>query len=320
MIEKFVSELRNKRIAKLALLTLVIIGVFLAVFLVFSKEPEPTGEFDKERSSDDLKTKEVYWLNGPFAEYEDNNVITAEYYIAVAEDEIFVLSTGRYNDTEIPIYGEDIMGDEIDSAEPVLIQGKGEYIEGDLRTYSAEYYNEVSGEEILTADNLDTVFGAYYLDTTNKGNNEALNMWLFIGIILIVFLIIFAAVSFKDNKTLIKDLRAYEEKGQLTTCEEDFLNAKNNYDKKLKIVLSDRYLYNFKTNLYIIPLNEIINVYGCCIINNKIQNQEFIAIETKNDAVYYIAPKAREKNNRAVDALRENLRQKAKENSDDYLI
>jgi len=308
-MKKFISGLRNKKMAKIVVLALIAIVASIVALAAFSKDPEPNGVFNKERSSSGLKTMEVYFLDGPFAENIDTS---AEFFVAYTEDDVFVLSADKYSG-KIPVYGEDITESDLESLEPVLIEGRTEYMEEELKTYLMGFYNEI------TADNLEENFGAYYFDTTYR-SDDSIPMVLFFAAIVVISLLISAIIILTSHRKLMKGLRAYEENGLLAACEGDFLSAKDNYDKKLKIVLSRRYLYNFKTNLLIIPLDEIINAYSCSIINNKIQNQEFIAIETNHDAVYYITPKRRAKQDNAVDTLRDRLRQIARENNDGYHI
>lgn len=312
-MNKFILELKRKRLVQLSKIAFIMVGVFVVFFLMFFKETNVYEEFDKDRRSSKTTIQEVLFLIGPFAEFEENNVVKKRLYIAITEYDTFILSTGKNNNTGVPVLGEDITEDEIDSVQPVTIKGRGERFEYETETLLMEFYNELTGDYLELTDP-HIIFGWYYLDTNNTGHNGFYTL-LFLELVIGIILIICAYTTIKYNQRLMSVLKVYEENGILAECEEDFINYKNTYNKILKIVLSKRYLYCFKPDLLIIPLDEIVNVYGCCIINNEIQTFEYIAIETEYGSTYHIAPKSRERKNYIIDGFREQLKKTVKENN-----
>lgn len=307
----------------MTLIGVIVIAIFGAGYLVlFTKEPAAQEEFNSAARASEVTTKEVYCLIGPFADMVVDNVVKESFYIAVTEDEWIVLKTGKSNNTGVPILWEDIEEDDMDSLTPVTVKGKGEYMEEDINELLAEYYNELVGQNEVTAKNVDIIFGTYYLNTTDLSGSrgEAFSMMLVILIIVSVILIIIIIVDSRNNKNLMKGLKVYEESGKLAEYDEDFINAKSDYNKKLKVLLTKKYLYSLKTDLLIIPLDDIINVYGCCMINNQINEQEFITLETKSGSRYFMLPKQRERSHKDIDTFREQLKEIAKENSYDSRI
>jgi len=319
-MRNFILELRRKKLILLLVTGFIIAVLLSAAFILPTKEPASPETFNPRMSANEVRTTDVYYLLGPFAVSEEDNVVRENLYIAITEDELIVISTGRINDTGIPIYGEDISEEDIDDLSPVKVKGSSEYMGDDINALLADFYNELIGENVADTYNVDKVFGSYYLDTDYSGTNNTLIMWIFWPLVVGIIVITLIIVELRNSKKLINDLKVYEESGKLAEYEEDFLSAKGDYNKKLKVLLTKKYLYSLKTNFLIIPLDDIINVYGSCMINNEINKQEFIAIETKSGSRYFILPKLRESNHQGIDAFRDQLKEIAKENSYDYRI
>lgn len=102
-------------------------------------------------------------LSESFA-YMENG--TEEYYFAVDTDGYIsvVMIKGKPGQAVQELI--DFTYDEREEAAPVVFRGKAEKIPADLRALVPSAYNKIFATDLLTADNMDTYVGAWYLDSS----------------------------------------------------------------------------------------------------------------------------------------------------------
>lgn len=312
-MEKLIKELKKGQMTAIFISMIMVIAILLVGVYQIQKQKTAKGEFNKNRKSEDTVSVNLYYLMGPVAEAKEGSNVTKECYIGIGEDEAYVILTAENNRTGVPIYDENMTEEEIDNLKPVTIVGKSKKIETDLAKYLISTYNEIEDEDVMTLSNYTNVFGKYCLDTdTASEDNELAYALFFIDVIIVIIVIISFSAKNKENKKIKEKINEYKESGEIEEFDKDIENSKSNLNKKLKVLITDKYIYNFKGELYVIPIDKISNAYTSCIMNNEISKFDYIAIETKENETYFIAAKERNKKNKNFDKLLNEIKGKIK--------
>lgn len=311
-MEKLLKGVKSR--SKAGIIIVFLIGIVFVGVGVYSMRPkeqdvEDIKAFDKDSYSSDLSAIEAYYLIGPVASDSQEGI---DCYIAVGEEEIYAIVTGKTNETGLPVITENTTDEEIENFELVKTAGKPVKIDNKLATILANTYNELEGEEVLDLTNYNLVYGKYYLDTKVKSEGDGYTYLYFIlAAIFLISGIIMISGNNKQNKKIKEKIEELRQSGELEKYNADIeAFGEDKYNKQLKTLLTDNYLYSINDNVTIVPIKEIINAYSCCIIDNKITNFDYIAIETKGDKTYYVAQKAKDAKNKNFDNLLLQIKEK----------
>lgn len=312
-MENLIKKRKNGQYITILILIIIIVAILLLGINELIAQKDPKGEFNKLKSSEDIVSTDIYYMLGPVAEYKQGSTTKKECYIGIGKDDMFVVVTDKNSKIDVPIYSEDMTDEDINNLQPIKIVGKTEKIETELARYLINAYNEMSDKNKMTLANYSSVYGKYYIDTdtSDKGGEFAYVLFV-IAVIFVVILIIYISAKGKENKKINKKIAEYKESGELEIFNEDIENAESKFNKRLKVLVTDKYIYNCAEDLYVIKIEEIVNAYTCCIIDNKISNSDYIAVETKDGTTYFIAAKPRDKKDKMFDKILGEIKEKIK--------
>ena len=305
-LENKVNKVKNanKKVGIIAL----IIAVILVVIGISSKPDKETWEeFDGMDSGDYYQT-EIYYIVGPFAEYTENGKVTENLYCAeTAEGMLILVKTGKT--TNLPILGEDVTEENIDSVEPVKVYGYSEKLEDELAGFLVDFLNEGEDEEFFTTSNYADYFGSCYLDTKNQGEEISIVCYVFAVIAAIVGVI--GLTSKAKSKEADNTLNKLEDQRLLDNFRNEYTKENIEEYKKIHVELTPNYLVSYIPSFRVIPFSDITNAYQSNMINGKYEGKfRYIAIETKNNEKYYIAQKLLNKNNEQFDEVLQKIKSK----------
>ena len=146
-MEEFEKKLKKaqKGKSKTGVLFLLLAIVLLVIGVLQSNtDKESWDTFDGLNSGEYYKA-EILYLIGPFAEYTEGNRVVAELYTAITKDDEYIL-VGTKPNTELPLLGEDVTQENIDSLEPVTIYGYATYTYTHPQLLRIEYLEGVRAQ------------------------------------------------------------------------------------------------------------------------------------------------------------------------------
>lgn len=308
--EKKCKKIKKKN-TKLGCFFIVLAIILIVIGISAIPEDKSTWTKFDGLETDKYQQANIYYLIGPFAEYEKEGVIEKQLYTAITtENEYILVETGE--NTELPILGEDVTEENINSIEPVTIYGYGKKLESDVETYLVKFWNSIYGEEIFTTSNYIQYFGFSYLDTEDQGDTTSVICYIF-GIIFAIVAILIFAGNKKNKKEVETIIKVLAEDGKLEEIENEFSNYEINEYKKIKLDVIQNYIISYEPKLLIVPFADIINVYHSNMINGQYQPFMYIALETRNNEKYYIAQKQLDTKNPQFEEALEKIKSKVKQ-------
>ena len=269
----------------------IILGIIAAIFVVLGLMQSNTDYVQFDPFDKGYASLDVVYVMGPFAEKTEDSK-TIEFYIAEAKDEGWYI-IGTDTKSTLPVYGSDVMDDDIASLASTTVKGKSKEIPSELASYLIDYFSGTGAD--LSMLNYNQYFGDHYLDTTESAWEEGAVFYI-IAVICAVILIILVAVNAKKKKDIKKQLCTLEENGQLGAIFQDFSSGQRIFAKKLKLATAGRYVLDFNTpknGFEVIPLTNVNNVFKCNMIQEQPTTTNYIALETTEGARYLIAPSAK---------------------------
>lgn len=293
---KFDEKIKNVKKTKRtgAYICLVVAVIFIMLGMLLGNDDKDLWEKFNENSNENQYCKtNISYLVGPFAEVTEDGQVTERLYIAFYEKKNyvknFIVSVGKY--TDLPIWGEDITEENIDNIKPVTIYGCSKEIEKETAEILVEFANELYETNEVTLSNYDEYFGKYYLDTTDQ--NEGMDIAFYIiGVLFGSIALISIFSNKKTNKNANEILKKLEENGDLQVFKEEYEKDSTIEYNKIKIAITENYIFSYSNEILIIPFSDIINAYYSNMIDGVYQQFRYIALETKSGKKYYIAQKA----------------------------
>lgn len=309
-LEKKFKQRKNSG-SKVGWFFLIIAIIVLVIGISQSNtDKDSWATFDRVNSGEYYKA-EIYYLVGPFAEYTEDGKVTEQLYSALTTNDVYILiKTGK--NTKLPVVGEDVTAENIDSLEPITIYGHGEYLESNLARYLVEFWNEVYDEDYFTMSNYEQYFGAAYLNTKDQGEGTSVGCYIFAAVFGVMALMILLSDR-KNNKNISNTLKKLEDEGKLEALKNEYSKETVQEYKKLNLELTENYLINYVPELVVVPFADIVNVYHSNMINGVYQPFMYIAVETRNNEKYYVAPKQLDGKNLQFDEALEKIRSKVKQ-------
>ena len=305
-LENKVKKVKNAN-KKGGIIALIIAVVLVVIGISSTPNKENWEEFDPMNSGDYSQT-EIYYLIGPIAECTEDGKVTENLYCALTTEEQFiVIKTGK--NTDLPVWGEDVTEENEGSIEPVKAYGYSKELEEELAKFLIEFWNEGYEEEFLTMSNYDEYLGSCYLDTKDQGEGTSAVCYIFGAMAAIVGIVML--MSKRQSQNADNVINKLDDNRLL----DDFRNeyTKDNIEeyKKIKVETTPNYLVSYYPTFTVIPFSNITNAYHSNMVNGKYEGTlRYIAIETKNNEKYYIAPKPLNQNNEQFDEVLQKIKGK----------
>lgn len=269
----------------------VILGIIAAFFVVLGLMQGNKAYVPFDPDEKGYASLDVVYVMGPFAEKRADSK-TMEFYIAEAEDEGWYI-IGTDTKSTLPVYGSDVMDDDIASLTPTTVKGKSMEIPSELASYLVDYFSDTGAG--LNMLNYSEYFGDHYLDTTTSVSEESIVFYI-IAAVFAVIAFILLSVTGKKKKDIKKQIQELEQNGQLGAIFQAFSSGQRIFAKKLKLAAAGQYVLDFNTpkdGFQVIPLTNVNNVFKCNMIQEQPTTTNYIALETTAGERYLIAPSAK---------------------------
>lgn len=266
--------------------SMLVIGIILFVvfmglgLLIYSGEVNAEYEVLTKNTSENVYAKlNVSLLDSAFAK-ETLDGKEKDYYIAFDEnDNPFIIVLNKSGLESLRKIQEYTLSEtEIEKPNPVMVYGNVLKSDTEVFKYLQEFLKDEDGNT-YTIDELKSVVGENYLDTTWDNKEEGIFALILFGVFSLSGLILIV-VYFVRNK---KSKKILEECGrELEKIEEDVKSGKGIHNKKCKVYLTDRYLLSYAGGVKLIELNDIVWVYPFITKQNGITTSKSIYVVTNN--------------------------------------
>lgn len=273
--------------------SMLVIGIILFVvfmglgLLIYSDEVNAEYEVLTKNTSENVYAKlNVSLLDSAFAK-ETLDGKEKDYYIAFDEnDNPFIIVLNKSGLESLRKIQEYTLSEtEIEKPNPVMVYGNVSKSDTEVFKYLQEFLKDEDGNT-YTIDELKSVVGENYLDTTWDNKEEGIFALILFGVFSLSGLILIV-VYFVRNK---KSKKILEECGrELEKIEEDVKSGKGIHNKKCKVYLTDRYLLSYAGGVKLIELNDIVWVYPFITKQNGITTSKSIYVVTNNGKSNVIA-------------------------------
>lgn len=266
--------------------SMLVIGIILFVvfmglgLLIYSGEVNAEYEVLTKNTSANVYAKlNVSLLDSAFAT-ETLDGKEKDYYIAFDEnDNPFIIVLDKSGLESLRKIQEYTLSEtEIEKPNPVMVYGNVSKSDTEVFKYLQEFLKDEDGNT-YTIDELKSVVGENYLDTTWDNKEEGIFALILFGVFSLSGLILII-VYFVRNKKSKKILEEYER--ELEKIEEDVKSGKGIHNKKCKVYLTDRYLLSYAGGVKLIELNDIVWVYPFITKQNGITTSKSIYVITNN--------------------------------------
>ena len=266
--------------------SLLVIGIILFVvfmglgLLIYSGEVNAEYEVLTKNTSANVYAKlNVSLLDSAFAK-ETLDGKEKDYYIAFDEnDNPFIIVLNKSGLESLRKIQEYTLSEtEIEKPNPVMVYGNVSKSDTEVFKYLQEFLKDEDGNT-YTIDELKSVVGENYLDTTWDNKEEGIFALILFGVFSLSGLILIV-VYFVRNKKSKKILEEYGR--ELEKIEEDVNSGKGIHNKKCKVYLTDKYLLSYAGGVKLIELNDIVWVYPFITKQNGITTSKSIYVVTNN--------------------------------------
>lgn len=290
IFDKKVKQIKNKRIPLAIFVLIIAFMIFIYAIIQFIPKDIEYVEFNKHEKEGSYARTIVYYLMGPIVQVKNpNDGSMSGYYVAVGKEKnLFIIRLNMEN-IEIPILGKDIEKDAIDLLEGREVVGNVKLSSSSLKSALNISLNTIFNEEIANNSSYEKVFGAYYLDTIEEVENNAIKL-----LIVSAFFAIIGALYILINKRIKTNVDINIEqlklKGKLDEVINEFESGQLINYKKLKVSLSTNYIFSYSVGLDIIDIRDIKEVSTSKKTFGSYDKNKYIIITTKDNIEYYIAP------------------------------
>lgn len=266
--------------------SMLVIGIILFVvfmglgLLIYSGEVNAEYEVLTKNTSENVYAKLIVSLLDSAFATETLDGKEKDYYIAFDEnDNPFIIVLDKSGLESLRKIQEYTLSEtEIEKPNPVMVYGNVSKSDTEVFKYLQEFLKDEDGNT-YTIDELKSVVGENYLDTTWDNKEEGIFALILFGVFSLSGLILII-VYFVRNKKSKKILEEYER--ELEKIEEDVKSGKGIHNKKCKVYLTDRYLLSYAGGVKLIELNDIVWVYPFITKQNGITTSKSIYVITNN--------------------------------------
>ena len=273
--------------------SLLVIGIILFVvfmglgLLIYSGEVNAEYEVLTKDTSENVYAKlNVSLLDSAFAT-ETLDGKEKDYYIAFDEnDNPFIIVLDKSGLESLRKIQEYTLSEtEMDKPNPVMVYGNVSKSDTEVFKYLQEFLKDEDGNT-YTIDELKSVVGENYLDTTWDNKEEGVFALILFGVFSLSGLILIIVYVVR-NKKAKKILDEYGK--ELEKIEEDVNSGKGIHNKECGVYLTDRYLLSYANGLRLIELMNIVWIYPFITKQNGITTSKSIYVVTNNGKSNVIA-------------------------------
>lgn len=256
------KKLANR--GKLALICVLIAGILLIAFLgLCIYEAAKPDKAVRYVPGDTLEPGQCLFVpvqlaDVQFASYSDGG--DEGFYLVFSSDmtaEGYVVYGGKELDEALLPYQDYAFGQSSTPPAPLLLTGYPQAIPLDLKPFILEECEYLFGEQLITEENFNSIFGAYYLDTTSNPTADAMFVfWFFIIAIVAITLILLrkdakADAVTKDTCSRLAPQTLQQAADELAL---DVLTLEH-----LAIRLTRHFLISYRGGLQLVPLAELVS-------------------------------------------------------------
>ena len=292
-MNKLLERKPNKRlhIILIVLMVITIIGGLLGYLLennIISNDKKNVQTFNPFNAGSDYSKLTPEYLSDEFAtEYDDS----VNYLFAIDKDNNSYIVAVKANDMDqykdLIDYTYSTTGN---APAAVTLQGTPRKIDSEITNLAVDSFNTFCDSDVVSTSNFNSVFGDYYLDTTQlpSGNYTFMSVCIFLFLVcafIYIYLMDRERKSFKLRKSTLEkfDNTAIKEVDkEINESISIFFNPQNLY-------CTSNYIISTARGFDIIHLSEIKHVYGCIYGNNQKKPTSSIVVVTNDDIKHEIA-------------------------------
>lgn len=282
---KLKKQSRNYIIGITALSLISIIFIVVGIYFGTRDLGDPISfsEIVMDSSKQDVYADtSIALITDSFATYEEDGVIQRYYYFAFDGNNYLIAAIDSDTFKKLDkIYEYSYSEDEnMEIPEPVIINGTTFSIGSDLKEIAIKSFNEIIGEEVVTKDNFNDMFGYFYLDTSIDPHDDAIFFYM-IALLFFIFdviLIISYVIIFNKRKKVFKKYSQDELDKIFAEIDEDTTIK----FEKVKLYLLKEKLIDISEGLEVISYDDIIWVYPFEVKSNRILVGKQINVYDKN--------------------------------------
>ena len=307
LFEKKIKKVRSKDFISIVVLTIIaLISLILAIINIIPKKKNYF-EFNKNKETSKYVRSNIKYLMGPIMQSSNSKKEIFNYYIAEDEKEEFFIIKLTNNEKDIPILGKRLNKEDIEQQPIIEIRGINRQISSALKNVLINSLNNSMDIKDIDLPNISNFLGYYYFDATIEDEKMYKNFFSISAIFLLLD-IIYILKSIKINKRITNELNKLEKDGELEKIIEDYEESNLIEYKKLKVIISSKYIISYLYDLVIIPIKKIKDVYVTKEVNGIKSRYKYIVIETDENLMYYITVLQNRKQKRAFEELLDKIK------------
>jgi len=172
----------------------------------------------------------------------------------------------------------------------VTLQGTPRKIDDEITNFAIDSFNTFYNSDVVNSSNFNTVFGNYYLDTTQQpsGNYTFMSVCIFF-----FFVLVFIGIYLRDKERKCFKLRKNTldrfDNTAIKDVDKEINESTSRYFSSQNLYCTSHYIISTVCGFDIIQLPELKHVYGCIYGNNKKKLKSSIAIVTNDGIKHEIA-------------------------------
>ncbi len=279
---KTAVSLINRYLLVAIVLFLLAIPFYIWAYMIETQEEKTPVGFTEQVASGTLTSGEYVELKVTeiprvFAEYDSSK--TSDKYYFVWSDNYLNVAFLDYA-TYQKLSQEDI------HENPITIRGMTKALPNDVIDLAISGYNEMVGEEFLTAANYQSYLSTLYIDTTADLHNSTLQV--FFGVLFTVLGIIFLTMFIAYRKKFKKMWKHYSEREWNRIFKELESEDVKTY-KKSRLYLTENYIVGLNHGLTVVPYEDLAWVYPYQLKQYGITTSRSLVLWTKKKERYTVA-------------------------------
>lgn len=214
----------------------------------------------------------------PYAFAEYDGTTDKYYFVFDQEDLMYVVYLPRNTYYELD--------DESIVDHPVTIEGMTKPIPDDIRNLAIEVYNEANEKEFLTEENFEKYLGAIYLDTTEKPNNNTVQ--LIFTVVAGSFGLLFIFLSFFTKSRSKKVIQKFSDT-EWKKIETELESSETISYKSLNLHFTENYVVVLSSGVDIFSYQDILWMYPYVLKQYGITTNKDIVLVTRDKKRHSIA-------------------------------
>ncbi len=172
----------------------------------------------------------------------------------------------------------------------ITLQGVPEEIDDEIAEFAVESYSSFWGSDEVDINSYQDVLGYYYLDTTQEpaADYGLMILSIFLFIVLGSVYILYKMNAKKITKRRQATLDKFDDRA-IWAVDQEINQSTAIYFNSQKMYCTNNYIVSSIRGFDIIPLEEIIHVYGCIYGSNKKGTNNSIVVITRDGIKHEIA-------------------------------